>query len=99
MGMIVTAHGFDFALDTMDWSDQSARDQAESLLENYIQEWTPEFAKTSHSLMTAAVNGDVEWHHPQLAMIESRCGSIALEVTKDWARHPSTGHNCSISAA
>ncbi len=95
---IFTAHGFDFVADTMDWFDSGDADRASEMLGEIVASFSADEAADLHGLLTAATEGEVDWDHPKLDALQSRCNTVLSEVTKDYASQNFNGHNCTIVA-
>lgn len=93
MCIIYTVHGFEFVLDTSDWSSEEGREMAEGVMKARLSELTPEQAAELHAELRKFDDGD-SFSLPPLAREISREAFRA--GTRGWARTPDSGHNTSI---
>jgi hypothetical protein len=85
----ITVHGYEFIIDTDDWSDETGRSIAEGVLEERLCALTPEQAAQLHADLL-----DLADELPPLARDISRA---AFEAgTAGWWRKPTSGHNTEI---
>lgn len=98
---IVKHHGFDFILDTMDWTDRATADKAGRYLEDALRELDEPQTRALHNAMRRSQDGQGtdednerinEWSD-----IGNRCALRAMEED-NWVSIPDTGHNCDLAA-
>lgn len=83
----ITVHGYEFVVDTNDWSDEEGRSIAESVIEERLCALTPEEAAQLHADL---LDGEL----PPLAQEISRAAFDA--GTAGWQTIPTSGHNTEI---
>lgn len=85
----INVHGYEFVIDTNDWSDEEGRSIAESVIEERLCALTPEQVAQLHADL-------LEGGIPPLAQEISKA---AFDVgTAGWCRKPTSGHNTEIGA-
>ena len=85
----ITVHGYEFIVDTNDWSDEEGRSIAESVIEERLCALTPEEAARLHADL---LDGEI----PPLAWDISKAAFDA--GTAGWQTIPTSGHNTEIGA-
>lgn len=95
MSIIYTVHGFEFLLDTSDWSSKEGREIAEDVMKARLSELTPEQAAELHAELRKFDDGD-SFSLPPLAREISREAFRA--GTRGWVCVPDSGHNTEIGA-
>jgi hypothetical protein len=95
------AHNLSWAIDNMDWRNETARDAATDLLRDAVVAWDGVTAAKIHALLLADddcsfANGD--HHKAESKMVTvAQCDAL-IAATKDWVRSPDTGHNLQLMA-
>lgn len=85
----ITVHGYEFTLDTDDWSDEEGRSIAEGVMVERLCSLTPEQAARLHADLL-----DLDGEIPPLARDISRAAFAA--GTAGWRTKPTSGHNTEI---
>lgn len=85
----ITVHGYEFIVDTNDWSDEEGRSIAEGVIEERLCALTPEEAAQLHADL---LDGEI----PPLAQDISKAAFDA--GTAGWQTIPTSGHNTEIGA-
>tara|TARA_Y100000310_G_scaffold277439_1_gene295175 strand:+ start:1379 stop:1738 length:360 start_codon:yes stop_codon:yes gene_type:complete len=90
--MIITQHGYDFEIDTNDWSNSTSAEKAQGYIRDLIGKWTPEEAAANHAALINETGAVSTIQNAAFA-----CGTQVM-VEENWAERPISGHNTEISA-
>lgn len=99
---IVTHHGYEFIVDTMDWgNNRSTADKAGDMLKDKLSELSPAQTMFLHAALKAVADDTADNLQSACAETWSSIGmdcALAAMKADEWASIPDTGHNCDLAA-
>lgn len=94
--MIISVHGFDFAVDVSDWTDTASAESCVDRLSQWLSAQPASDVKAMHQHYSQPEYWELE-ETAAASAVSAAMGQIWLDVTADWHSRPDSGHNFEIT--